>query len=261
VAAVAVGNGFTLPPSQLAELPILAGRSGRDQAALVETVNAGLAATGTAPLRALAEVFAADRVVAEVFAELDPYSSDRREPTARPIPPDFAATAGNGEEIFVYAPETLAAGSALWRGLAECRRPVRVHVPRAGAELVATLARLGLAFEPAPLPFDRIAARSRLLVSHGGPGFVSSGMAAGVPHVVFHYDLEKLCCGVAVARAGLGGHIALASLEPRAFAASLDRLYRDEALAARARAAAPGFRSRGQPPPEQAVTEAVAALA
>jgi UDP:flavonoid glycosyltransferase YjiC (YdhE family) len=125
----------------------------------------------------------------------------------------------------------------------------------------AALSALGFEVEPRPLPFATIAARSRLLVSHGGHGFVSAGLLAGLPQVVFHYDLEKLLNGLAVARLGLGGHTALATLKPERFGPDLAALHGDDALAARARAAGERFRARAMPHADAAVVEAVGALA
>jgi UDP:flavonoid glycosyltransferase YjiC (YdhE family) len=261
VPTIALGTGFTLPPATMPAFPRLVDAAGTDQARLLETVNAGLAATGAEPLAALPGMFAADRAAPATFTELDPYADQRREPLARPLPADFGARAGDGDEIFVYAPETIAVDAALWAGLAESRLPVRVHVPRADARLRARLTGLGLGFEPEPLPFARIAERSRLLLSHGGHDFLCAGLAAGLPQVVFHYDLEKLCHGLAVARAGLGGHVPLAAIEPAAFAASLVRLHGDAALAARSRSAAAGFLDGSRTSIESAVAQAVIELA
>jgi UDP:flavonoid glycosyltransferase YjiC (YdhE family) len=89
---------------------------------------------------------------------------------------------------------------------------------------------------------------------------LSAGVAAGLPHIVCYVDVEKHFYGTALARHGLGGHVAMASIDPKAFSASLRRIHADDALAARARAAAPGFLSRGHQPMESALPEAVAAL-
>jgi len=257
-----VGTGFTAPPAGMAAFPnLVAGVEGVDQKALLTAVNAGLAAAGAAPLAALPQIFAADRPLAADFAEIDPYADARAEPLLDPLPRGFGASAADGEEVFVYAPETVGADAPLWRGLAEAKLPTRVHVPRAPASLREAVARLGFTFEPEPVPFARIARRSRLLVSHGGHGFLCAGLAAGLPQVVCHYDLEKLLNGLAVARLGVGGHVPLASIEPNAFATSLVRLHRDDGLASRARAAAARFRRNGQRPLRDAVLEAVAALA
>jgi rhamnosyltransferase subunit B len=261
VPTITVGGGFELPPAGMAQFPLLIeGMDGVDQRGLLAAVNAGLAAAGGELLPAVPAIFAADRANAATFTELDPYAAHRADPLALPLEPGFDAAAGEGEEVFVYAPERIGPEAPLWQGLAAAGLPVRIHVPRASAELAGALTRLGVAFEAEPVPFAAIAERSRLLVSHGGHGFVCAGLAAGLPHVVCHYDLEKLVTGTALARHGFGGHVALASIRPEPFGASLARLHRDEALAARARAAAPGFRRRAQVPLGPAVAEAVAAL-
>jgi UDP:flavonoid glycosyltransferase YjiC (YdhE family) len=206
-------------------------------------------------------VFDAEARLVNGFAELDPYRDTRAEPLVSPLARDFDVRAGAGDEVFVYAPETVAAGASLWEGLAKSGLRVRVHVPSFDDRLRQRLADLDIVAEPEPVPFARIAERSRILVSHGTPRFVSEGFAAGLPHVVFHYDLEKLLTGHAVARLGLGGHVALPSLKPERFGADLARLHADAALAGRAQAAADGFRARRQQSFEEAIVEAVAALA
>ena len=261
VPTVALGIGFSQPPAGLARFPQLMDLPpSSDQEATLDGVNAGLAAAGCAPLAGLPEVFAADRLALEGFAELDPYAASRALPLARPVPSDLPAAGGGGDEIFVYGPERFDERSPLWNGLAAAGVPVRVHVSRSSAALADKLAGLGFAVEPEPLPFERIVERSRLLVSHGGHGFVSSGLAAGLPQVVCHYDLEKVLNGLAVTRLEVGGHAPLATIKAEAFGNSLAQLYRDEALAARARAAGEGFRSRALPERDSLIVDAVADL-
>ena len=250
---VLLGTGFAVPPADMATFPSLTGAAGIDQDALLGRINEGLALAGRGAIAIVPAVFSADLVLAETFAELDPYVRERRGTLARPLPEDFDATAGDGDELFVYAPESLRADSALWNGLARSGLEVRVHVPRALPGVRAAIEAGGMRFEQRPLPLGSIAKRSRLLLSHGGHGFVCAGLAAGLPHIVFHYDLEKLVHGRALARAGLGGHVALAAIEPEAFADSLRRIHADDALAARARAAGPGFLARSQPDADRAI--------
>jgi hypothetical protein len=261
IPSVSVGTGFSSPPAHMTTLPpLLQDVAGVDQWALVAMVNTALAELGDPPIAALPEVFAADRSIVATFAELDPYAGDRGTALAYPDTTDPDVEAGEGEEVFVYFTDMLGADSPLWQGLAMSGLKVRVHIGLGDEKARAGIAAHGFAVEPRPLPFRQIAARSRLLLSHGGHGFTCDGLAAGLPHVICHYDLEKWSHGLALARAGLGGHVALRSIQPRAFADSLVRVFHDDALAARVRAAAPGFRSRPQPPLPQAIAEAVAEL-
>ena len=248
VPSIGIGNAFSLPPARMQKLPQLVDRPGAaDQETLLATINQTLARFSIEPLLSLSRLFDADRIIPASFAELDPYAADRREILASPLPADFNARAGSGEEVFMYAPERIAPDSPLWRGLAASGLPVRVHPQRASAYLLNALARHGFLVEPKPVDFATIAARSRIVVSHGGHGFVCAAMAAGLPQVVCPHDLEKLLNGMAVVREGLGGHVSMAQLNPERFGADLVRFYRDGALAQRTRATAKIIRRRDQP--------------
>lgn len=259
VPTVAVGIGFTHPPAGLVRFPSVVDHPpASDEDETLKCVNAGLVAARCSPLNTMPEMFAADRVAAEGFAELDPYAADRAAPLARPVPPNAPVADGGGDEVFVYGPERLDERASLWAGLAAAKVPVRVHVQRASRALREALTGFGFAVEPDPLPFARIAERSRLLLSHGGHGFVSSGLAAGLPQVVCHYDLEKLLNGLAVTRLRLGGHVSLDTIKPEAFANSLAQLYHDGALAGRAKAMGEELRSRKLPARDGLIATAIA---
>jgi hypothetical protein len=258
---ISIGTGFSSPPDNLPAFPaLLENVAGVDQRTLLDAVNAGLAGSGDGPVAALPGMFAVDRPIVATFAELDPYADARATPLALAESIDPMAKGGDGDEVFAYLPEGMPADSPLWAGLAMSKLKVRVHIARANADLQSAVAAHGLIVEPVPIAFANIAARSRLLLSHGGHGFVAAGMAAGLPQVVCHYDLEKLTHGVALARAGLGGHVSLGAIQPRPFADSLVKLHGDDAFAARARAAGPGYLERGQIPHDDAVVAAVAEL-
>ena len=261
VPSIAIGTAFSLPPANLQQLTLLIDRPGAvDQNALLATINRALATYNTSPLAALPRLFEADRMIPASFAELDPYAADRIGGLARPVPPGFVACAGSGEEVFVYAPESIALDAPLWKGLAASGLPVRIHAQRAPAVLLSALSARGFAIEAKPVDFAEIAARSRLVVSHGGHGFSCAAMAAGLPQVVCHHDLEKLLHGIAVAREGLGGHVSLRNLDPERFGADLIGVYRDEALTKRTRAKAETLRCRDQPDFTTSVVVAVDAL-
>ena len=262
VKSIAIGTAFSQPPASMASLPqLLDGPGAIDQSGLLATVNRALASVETPPLDGLPQIFAADRMIADSFSELDPYAAHRTEVLASPVASDFAARVGSGEEVFVYAPERIAPDAPLWSGLAASGLPVRVHPQRAPSILIDTLRQHGIMVEIEPVDFATIAARSRLVVSHGGHGFACAAMAAGLPHVVCHYDLEKLLIGLAVTQEGLGGHVALGQIEPEPFGADLAGLYRDDALADRSRAKADDLRQRQQPDLATSVIATVSALA
>lgn len=265
VPTVGVGTGFERVPSTLARFPSLNDRDPvHDEAVLLDGLNRALVRQGRPPVDALPRIFHADVSLSGTFVELDPYGLWRTEP---PVSPTIAATmpdepGARGEELFVYGFEVTMADSPLWEGIGRSGLPVRVHIPNATAELRATFARHRFAYEERPVPFDRIAARSRILLSHGGNGFISSALVAGIPQAVTHYDLEKRIAGHGVMRLGVGGQVALQAIKPDVFAASLRSLYEDEAVQHRCRALAPSFAARmGRPLEQEAVAAAIGLIA
>ena len=248
IPSIAIGNAFTLPPASMKQLPRLVDGSGAaDQGAMLATINRALDAFTAPPLAALPRLFEADRMIPASFAELDAYADYRADILANPMPAEFTARAGSGEEVFVYAHDRMSPDASLWRGLKASGLAVRIHPQRAQAILLNALAGYGFLVEPEPVDFATIAARSRIVVSYGGHGFVCAALAAGLPQVICPHDLEKLLYGLALAREGLGAQVSLRNFDPDRFGADLISFYRDEALARRTRARAKILRSRGQP--------------
>ena len=244
---ISMGTGFETPPSAMKDFPSLSGGNlAAAEEATLAAVNEGLRRTGCEEIERLPQVFAASLELAATFSELDPYSQWR---TQAPIMPSIAsearsARAEGGGEIFVYAHQIVRTNSPFWQGLAASGLPVRVFIAGAGERYRGEIARLGLLVESAPVPFSRVAQRSRMIVSHGGHGTICSAMLAGLPQIVCHYDLEKKLNGRAVTRARLGVLAPLVALKPEVFAAAAAQMHADEALTARARAAAQDLRAR-----------------
>lgn len=262
VPSVLVGVGFDAVPAHLERFPSLTGTDpAQDETEMLGRVQAALARSGRGIADRLPALFAADRVLAGCFTELDPYASWRRLPLVAPSVADPLGLPGRGEELFLYGSAPLLRSRALFDGLVRARVPVRVWFPDATPAQRRDLEAAGFRVEHAPLPFATIAERSRVVMSHGGLGLVSSALAAGLPQIIVHYDLEKRLTGEAVTRLRLGGHVALDAIEPGAFAASLREFYADESFQRRAREAAPGYRARLAPAQEELAVAAVTDLA
>lgn len=263
IPTLAGGTGFDTPPSAMPRFPSLTGQPpshSEDEA--LDVMNRATAAAGCKTLDRLPELFHADIELPATFREVDAYSEWRTGALVRPalsVPYPEIAPPG-GQEVFVYAPETLGVDAPLWKGLAKSRLPVRVHIPRVSAAYYQALREMGLMVEAEPVDFPLIGQRSRIVVSHGGHGFVCSALLSGLPQVVCHYDVEKLLHGRAVARLGVGGLVGLTQIDPDAFASSLVQIYRDDELAARARAAAPDFQSRYSQSMEESMADAADSL-
>jgi hypothetical protein len=246
VPMIAWGTGFSLPPDQLPRFPSFLGEPAAcDEPALLSGLNDALQRTGRPPLSTLPEIFAADRSLVATFSELDPYFNWRSGPLGSPaVSGDVPTTGGKGDELFIYFNGPARRPNAFWQGLADSRLPVRVYDAQLGSADVEALQRADIKVERAPVPFAKIIERSRLLLSHGGLGFVSSGLLAGAPQVIIPFDVEKRLIADALGQRGLCLRRRFDGLDPEEFAGFLRSAWADEGLAQRAMAAAPGFMAR-----------------
>lgn len=262
IATVRMGTGFAAPPAHLDRYPLLAGdRTQYSEERLLDIADADLRSTGREALTSLPALAAAGHDLVCSFAEFDAYAADRVEGYVQPgTPPSQGSENSDGQEVFCYFPTQFGANLPVWEGLAASNKPIRVHMPEASVEHVSTFRRLGFAFEPYPISFETIASRSRLVVSHGGHGFVTASALNGLPQQVIGYDLEKFVIGEAVAANGLGGYTNLFTLNPRDLGQSLADMHADERLADHCKGVARELAARSAPALDQRIAEIVDAL-
>lgn len=262
VPVIAWGTGFSLPPDQLPRFPSFLGESPVcDEPILLAGLNDALSRTGRSPLSTLPEIFAADQSLVSTFSELDPYFNWRSSALGSPaVSGDVPITGGKGDELFIYFNGPARRPNAFWQGLAASRLPVRVFDAQIDNADVEALERANIKVERAPVPFAKVIERSRLLLSHGGLGFVSSGLLAGAPQVIIPFDVEKRLIADALSPRGLCSRGSFDGLDPEKFASFLRSAWEDEGLAQRAMAAAPGFRERATRSSEAELVDMIEAL-
>lgn len=224
VPLVTIGTGFTQPPAEMEFFPSLSDRFPAEvERDTLDAANAGLALIGEPGLAALPEMFAAETRLVSSPPELDAYADFRTDERVSPFwhhaPPE--PTGAGGDEVFVYAHRRSLSAAPLWDGLQQSGLPVRVHIADLSKREAAALADRGFQLEAEPLPIERIAERSRCVLTHGGHGLVCAALFAGLPQIAVHYDLEKACNGRALAAHTLGGHVALEELRAEPFARTL----------------------------------------
>jgi rhamnosyltransferase subunit B len=244
VPTVLTGAGFACPAASLDRFPVLGdGAIAIDETELLDIADADLRTVGRDPLNSLPALFAADHDAIASFAVLDPYRDCRSQPHCAPVidVADTAVANPSAEDLFVYFYRLAPADAPLWQGLALSGRKVRIHFPDPTPDHLATFRKLGLNFEKHPLRFDRIAAQSRLALSHGGQGFVSSCLLTGLPQIVAWYDLEKKLAGQAVSEAGLGRDFNFHALTAGQIAEVIEAAWTDTAIHGRAADARRGF--------------------
>jgi UDP:flavonoid glycosyltransferase YjiC (YdhE family) len=265
VPTVAIGDGFTLPPATLDRFTILHAESTAPKFAEAETlsvVNGVLVSLDRRKLRALPELFAADRSCASSFSELDPYRKDRQEPLAAPSVPDWDRSVPmSRNELFGYFSMNTATRSTILLALSQVVRTglrVRVYIPQPDVKTTNWLATNGVLVESTPSPFDQIQRRARLLISIGSSGFVSCALASGIPQLVVPSGIAKEATGAAVERLGVGRSISLnpaSPIEPVLLAQVIAEAYANAQFTDKAKSLAPDFARRLKPSPAEVVAD------
>ena len=249
IPTIGIGVPFCHPPASMEKFPNFFGNMpSHDQNEILAIVNRELETAGRAAITTLPQLFAFDRMVVIGFTELDPYARWRSETLFAPsidIDTELQLSSlDQRNEIFVYYYQSFGEVAPLWDALEATQLPVRVYVPRLDQNAVLALEKRGFIVERAPVSWDKIAARSRFVLSHGGAGFVSTALAVGLPQVIAYYDVEKMLTARAVGELGLGTHVYVSQIDPQLLSSELSRMYHDQGIAARARSASHHFRQQ-----------------
>jgi UDP:flavonoid glycosyltransferase YjiC (YdhE family) len=234
---ILTGNGYTLPPSEMANFPPLHDFSPPrwNESDVLAAVNRMVRSTGVQPLDRMTQMFAADARIVESFPILDPYAAHRAEPVDSPvfdhIPPPRRDDA---DRIVVY----LAPGVAIHRDIVDALRPfaarVHIHAPELSDTQRSHLIASGTGVQDQPFVLSETLPHARLIIHLGGSGVASHALACGVPQLVIAGHIEQELNGAALTRAGLGqivrGYDRTARISTDMIAGMLD----DKALAQRA---------------------------
>ncbi len=206
---IAVGTGFTLPPSHTATFPALRPdtMSFRPEFAALEAANAVLAMRRAPKLSTLPALLAVEaRLVASV-RELDPYAPLRKDAYVQLTPHQPSIMRANAPGVFAFmdikGPESMHAVECL-ADIAK-HLPVETHLRGPGAKPAsAFLNRCGVRTHLQPVPMAEALSRARVIVSQGGHGTCLSTLMAARASVVLPAHFESMLNGLALERLGVG---------------------------------------------------------
>lgn len=264
VPSIATGTGYGLPPWQMAEFPMLRPENAirlHDEAALLANVNAAVARFGMAPLTGLPEVYRASLTLVRTLPFLDPYQSWRTDPYLPPVTDVSPVVADSGTEVFIYFSTSEVQDDAVVDAVASLTMPRRGYLPAAPPEVVAKLAASGMILEPAPVPVDQIARRSRLVLNAGQHGILSLGLYAGLPQVCVPQHLEQMWHARSAEGEGVARVVPKDGLSARLLADTVASLYADDNSFARAQTLARRLQSELGGDPDTLTALAVRPLA
>lgn len=235
--SVAIGSGFTVPPSVSPAPSIrtwedisLARRLAADDRALAG-INAVLEATGGAPLGTLPELFGPGGALLTTFPELDHYGPRDDCVYLGPVSAPLRSAErtwqpGPGPRIFAYLRATVPRVDAVLSALEVCGAQVLCAMPGASAELIQHFAGTSIAMSTAPLPAAALLEDADLTVTYGGQGLIAASLLAGVPLLMVPQTVEQYGGAQVIERLGAGICLGFDRDEPRA-AAALRQLLAD----------------------------------
>lgn len=204
---IVIGNGYTLPPSEMKRFPLLhrfhPPRWKEEE--VLATVNRALRSIGQSSLERLPQIFSGDATLVETLPLLDPYDLQRAEPADGPILGSPPVPRGqDASAILVYVSH----GHKLRPDVVEALRPfanrLYIHAPELTAEQSDDFARSGARIHLAPILLRETLPSSRLAIHLGGTGLAAEAIAAGVPQLVLATHNEQELNGCALESAGIG---------------------------------------------------------
>lgn len=232
-----VGNGYTLPPSEMKRFPLIhrsyAPRCDEDET--LSIVNRTLRSVERSPLERLPQVFEADARLVETFPLLDPYDAQRLESANGPVFGSVPiARQHDADRVLAY----LSRGYALRPDIVGALQPfahrLDIHAPDLTAAQSAALSRGGAQIHHRPLPLRETLPSTRLVVHLGGSGLAAEALAAGVPQLALVTHIEQQLNGTALENAGVGVMIKDFDPDLKLEPETIEALLADDAMAKRA---------------------------
>jgi len=249
---IATGTGFVVPPD-LAPMPELRpwepldpAELARDEAQVLDTVNAAVRAIGIPPLSRLGELHAAAAPALFTLKELDPYAEVRGAAGywgPIPAPPGEAPRwpEGDGKRVFLYGQPFESLVPVLER-LRESPHRTLVYIQKLAPELRQRLQGPRLRFAERLQDMAAVTRDCDCAVMTNGHGTTAAMLLAGKPVLLLPQHLEMLLLARSVERAGLGLAAPLLRLE--GILGKLERLLAEESFTLKAREFAGRHRDR-----------------
>jgi UDP:flavonoid glycosyltransferase YjiC (YdhE family) len=259
---VMFGNGFTVPPVELATFPpLVPGAAPVVPQEQLLAVAQEVQRRRRRPVPAtFPGIFAAAERCLTVFPELDPYQSVRRdsylgplEPQPKPVPPP------SQPRFFAYLTAEAPYLEEVLVGLARTGVPGAAYVRGASPALKQRLRHAGLEVPDRPAALDELLPRVSAIVHHGGVGVAQQALAAGRPQLLLPQHLEHSLTAQKLAALGVGGYLS-GTVAAEGVVRALRQLLAEPRYAERALACAQSLQARGPWTPLEHVVKRCLAL-
>ncbi len=249
VPRIAIGNGYTTPPSGRVLPPIrpwqteLAEFSIAHEQTLLEQINGVLSTLGDPPIGHLADALNGDESFVFTLSLVDPYAAHRTTATWAPfnMPTGIRPkplSARRARSVFLYLPK----GHTLWEmafdALAAADVDGEAFISDLAPEIAAARDGAGVTLHRSPQDFATLLPSLRLVVHHGGLSTAVAALLAGTPQLILPWNLEHLVTAQGVAKTGGTEVVPPNRRDQRSLTNAMNYLAGDKAIAKRALAAA-----------------------
>jgi UDP:flavonoid glycosyltransferase YjiC (YdhE family) len=237
IATVSVGVGYLNPPWEMERFPVIAEGEPtfmHDEADMVEAVNRAGAGLGVPKITYLPEIYRSDEHLVLTPAFLDPYRDIRHHPHLPPTTQIASGNGGGGDEVFVYFSTEETRTPAIVDGMLDAAVPLRIFAPGADEAALERMRSAGAIVEPAALPAELIASRSRFVLHAGQHGTTCLTLGSGLPHVALPQFLEQHFNARKIEQAGVATMLTRKQWTAQGVADAIRSAYEDKGMAARA---------------------------
>jgi hypothetical protein len=262
VPVVAIGNGYTLPPADLADFPFLDSDQPvkyREDAA-VERINRSLAKQGLGAIGRLSEINRADHSCLLTYPIFDPYREQRKGNAwlGSPVVQDIPRGGGRGASLFAYFYEKSQLDPRLLDGLAGGGIAGNAVFTTPIRQTARKLAKAGIETPFGLLDMAEELPRAGVLVHQGGLHMCCAGALHGIPQVIVYTDQEKKLHGEALAQRGAGVAFEWSDFTAKELAEAIRRAAHDTPMPDAARRLADEMAPFAKAAPVREVAAAVA---
>lgn len=252
---VVVGSGFYVPPA-IHPMPnmrywetVSGDRLQKAEDRVVGCVNKVLARFGQKPIRALYELFDADKSLIFSYPPLDHYPQRTNGNYVGILEaPDTARTPdwpnGKNARIFAYLKPEHEGFDAIMQVLSNSDHAVLVYAHNVPAKFVSRYSNETTRISREPYDIHLMAEQADLFVNHAGHDTLSHGLLAGKPLLLLPMQLEQALMAKRVVDMGAGLSVA-PNTQARQLEKYLETVLHDPSFAAKARMFRETYANRG----------------
>ncbi|BBK40552.1 hypothetical protein STVA_05720 [Allostella vacuolata] len=262
VPVIAIGDGFSQPPSAAADFPVLREEAEPqiEPAIILDVVTRLQKARGRAVPAHLPSIVAGDREFVCILPEFDPYARTVPGRTVGPLRalPEMLPPPPPGNEVFLYLSGSYEKLDQIAEGLSQAGATGQAYIRNASRKVADSFRGAGITVLSEVLPrpaFREAVGRARCVIHHGGVGTSQDMLAMGRPQILAPTSFEQQLTADVLFRHRVGGRLRQ-GLTAETVATALRSAFGDEALIERAQRAAGVVAGRGHQPAMPRIVQA-----